>query len=461
MVTSRALVLVIVLMSTFTFPLTITGASVALTDIAKDLDADLAATQWVVNGYNACFASFLVFAGSLADVLGRRRIYVSGLVLFCGGGIACTLAGNIVVLDIVRLVAGTGAAAAVTGGLAILTEAFPGAARARAFGLVGTVLGIGLAFGPSIGGLLVDLLGWRAVFGAPAAVAAVVLALTPLLPSSRATTGRTIDWAGAALFTGSILLLIFGLVEAGERGFTHPVVAGSLALAVVLAVVFPVVERRSADPLFDLGLLANRGFTSLAVAAGVLVTILVPLLVYLPSYLIEVVGLSPGEAGLWLLMLTMPTVLLPTAGAALARRLPTVWFVAGAVASSGAGAFLLMTMNSSSGVLGLLAPLVLVGAGTGLTMGLLDGLAIGSVGPEHSGTAAGMFSTARLATETVAIAVVGAVLASITGGRLSGESYTDAFRIISFALGCVGLLGTVCVAVLSPRRVANFAMKGH
>ncbi len=452
--TKRALVLVIVLMSTFTFPLTITGASIALTDIANDLGADLAATQWVVNGYNACFASFLVFAGSLADVLGRRRVYVAGLALFVGGGIAGTAAGDIVVLDVVRLVAGTGAAAAVTGGLAILTETFRGAARTRAFGLVGTVLGIGLAFGPSIGGLLVDLLGWRAVFGAPTAVAAVVLALTPLLPDVRGTTGRRIDWAGAALFTGAIMLLIFGLVEAGELGFGHPLIVGSLALAAVLAVVFPVVERRRADPLFDLALLANRGFTSLAVAAGALVTILVPLLVYLPSYLIGVVGLGAGEAGLWLLMLTAPTVLFPSVGAALARRLPTAWFVAGAVATSGAGAFLLMTMNASSGVFSLLAPLVLVGAGTGLTMGLLDGLAIGSVSPEHSGTAAGMFTTARLATETIAIAVVGAVLASITGGQLSGESYTDAFRIVSFALGCVGVLGTVCAAVLSPRREA-------
>ncbi|MEV6910661.1 MFS transporter [Amycolatopsis sp. NPDC051071] len=452
--TNRALVLVIVLMSTFTFPLTITGASVALTDIANDLDAGLAATQWVVNGYNACFASFLVFAGSLADVLGRRRIYVAGLALFVGGGIASTVAGNIVVLDVVRLIAGTGAAAAVTGGLAILTETFHGAARTRAFGLVGTVLGIGLAFGPSIGGLLVDLLGWRAVFGAPAAVAAVVLALTPLLPSVRGTAGRRIDLPGAALFTGAIMLLIFGLVEAGELGFGHPLVVGGLVLAVVLAAAFPVVERRRADPLFDLGLLANRGFTSLAVAAGALVTILVPLLVYLPSYLIEVVGLGAGEAGLWLLMLTAPTVLFPTVGAALARRLPTAWFVAGAVATSGAGAFLLMTMNASAGVLSLLAPLVLVGAGTGLTMGLLDGLAISSVSPEHSGTAAGMFTTARLATETIAIAVVGTVLASITGGRLSGESYTDAFRIVCFALSCVGVLGTVCAAVLSPRREA-------
>ncbi|WP_414939508.1 MFS transporter [Amycolatopsis sp. cmx-11-51] len=452
--TKRALVLVVVLLSTFTFPLTITGASVALTDIADDLDAGLAATQWVVNGYNACFASFLVFAGSLADVLGRRRIYVAGLTLFAGGGIACTVAGNIVVLDLVRLVAGTGAAAAVTGGLAILTETFHGAARTRAFGLVGTVLGIGLAFGPSIGGLLVDLLGWRAVFGAPAAVAGLVLALTPLLPDVRGTTGRRIDWAGAALFTGAIGLLIFGLVEAGELGFGHPLVMGALVLTVVFAAAFPFVERRRADPLFDLALLANRGFTSLAVAAGALVTILVPLLVYLPSYLIEVVGLGAGEAGLWLLMLTAPTVLFPAVGAALARRLPSSWFVAGAVAVSAAGAFLLMTMNASSGVLSLLVPLVLVGAGTGLTMGLLDGLAIGSVGPEHSGTAAGMFTTARLATETIAIAVAGAVLASITGGKLSGESYTDAFRIVCFALGCVGVLGTVFAAVLSPRREA-------
>ncbi|MEC3980128.1 MFS transporter [Amycolatopsis sp. H20-H5] len=213
------------LLAVFTFPLTITGASIALPDIGKDLHAGLAATQLVVNGYNACFASFLVVTGSLADVLGRRRIFAAGVALYCAGGVTSMLIDDVVVLNLVRALAGIGAA---TGG-SILTVTFSGTARARAFGLLGTVLGVGLAFGPTLGGLLVDTLGWRAVFGVPAAITAVVPLLTPLLPGTRETTG------------------------------------------------------------------------------------------------------------LWLLMLTAPTVLLPTVGAALAKRLPRVTLVAGSVAVTGAG----------------------------------------------------------------------------------------------------------------------------
>ncbi|MDA3627238.1 MFS transporter [Saccharopolyspora oryzae] len=445
------LVLTAVLLSSLTFPLTITGASLALSGIREDLDAGLAATQWVVNGYNACFASFLVFTGSLADVLGRRRIYAAGLALFCASSAMSALADDVLVLNLVRAVGGVGAAAATTGGSSLLAATFQGAARSRAFGLLGTVLGVGLAFGPTVGGVLVETLGWRAVFAVPALIAGLVLLLVPALPALPGEPGRGIDWPGAALFTSALFLLIFALDEGPALGFGNPLVVGGFVAALGLGVAFVAVERRRPDPLFQLDLLVNRRFLALAVAAGAHMGVLVPLLVYLPSYLISVVGLSAGQAGIWLLMLTLPTVFLPTAGAVVSRWLRPMSVVLGTVALSGIGALALVTVGPDSTPLHLLVPLVLIGAGVGLSNGILDGLAIGSVPTEQAGAASGTFNTARLVTETIALAAVGAVLAAVGGGQLTGAAFTSGLHVASVLLSCAAAIAIGCVVVLLRR----------
>lgn len=447
----RSLVLAIILLSTLTFPLTITGASLALPDIQSDLDSGLAATQWVVNGYNASFAGFLVLTGSLADVFGRRRVFAAGVALFCVTGLTAAVLDDIALLNAVRVLGGIGAAAAVSAAGSILAVTFSGPARARAFGLLGTVLGAGLAFGPTIGGLLVSALGWRGVFLVPGAFAAVVLSLTWLLPKASGAPGRRVDWAGGVLFTTALLLLITVMVQGPEWGFGSPLIIAGFAAAAMLAVAFTLVERRQPDPMFDLGLLVNPQFRSCVIAAGAIVVVLVPLLVYLPSYLIAVVELDAGAAGIWLLMLTVPTVVLPTVGAALSKRMPTVVLMAGSVAVTGAGCLLLVTIGPDSTPLGLLGPLALIGSGFGLSTGLLDGMAITSVPVRQSGMASGIFNSSRLASETVGIAAVGAVLAALSGGRLSGPSYTSALHTVCLALGAFAAAATVLLIVLSLR----------
>ncbi|GLU48803.1 MFS transporter [Nocardiopsis ansamitocini] len=445
--TRNVLVLTAVLLSSLTVPLTITGAAVALPGVQSDLAADLAAAQWVVNGYNACFAGFLAFGGSLADLVGRRRMFAGGVALFCAGSLMCVLAGDIVLVNLARACAGVGAAAATATGASILAATFDGPARTRAFGALGIVLGVGLAFGPALSGLLVGVLDWRAVFAVPAVLSGAVLLLCPFLPRLPGTGEKRVDWAGGALFTAALVLVIVVLVEAPVLGFTSPVVAGGLLTAVGLGAGFVAVQRRAADPMVDLALLANRTFLAFSLAAGALMALLVPLLVYLPSYLIAVVGLSPGRAGAWLLMLTVPSIVLPVAGAAVARRSPAL-LVCGSVALSGAGAVLLVTVGPDSTPWGLAAPLLLIGAGAGLTTGVVDGLAVSSVRAEQAGTAAGLFNTARLTMETVVLAVVGTVLAVISGGRLAGPGFTTALHTVGVALGLLAVAAFVGSALL-------------
>ncbi|GLW10284.1 MFS transporter [Microtetraspora sp. NBRC 13810] len=444
---ANARVLGAVLLSSLTVPLTITGAAVALPGVQHDLAADLAAAQWVINGYNVCFAAFLTFAGSLADRLGRRRMFAAGVMLFFAGSVMCALAGDIVLLNVARAVAGVGAAGATAAGTSILAATFHGAARTRAFGLLGTVLGAGLAFGPTVSGLLVSASSWRAVFAVPAVLAGVVLPLCALLPRLRGDAGRRVDRAGGALFTAALVLLIFVLVEAPVLGLTAPAVLGALLAALACGAGFVVVERRAADPMFDLGLLANRPFLAFALAAGTMMVLIVPLLVYLPSYLITVIGLDAGQAGAWLLMLTVPSVVLPALGTMIARR-SQLLLVAGSVALSGTGVTLLVTVGAGSTAWQLGLPLLLVGTGVGLTTGVIDGLAVSTVRPEQAGATAGLFNTVRLTTETVALAVVGTMLAVISGGHLDGAGFTRALHAVCLALGATAALVTGGVVLL-------------
>ncbi|WP_406037581.1 MFS transporter [Micromonospora sp. NBC_00898] len=446
-----AVVLVAVLLSTVALPVSLTGASVALPDIGRDLHAGLAGVQWVVNGYNATFASFMLATGALADLFGRRRVYALGVAVFAAGGLLATVADTIVLLDVARALAGVGAAAAATSASALLAGAFSGRARARAFGLFGTAIGVGLAFGPSIAGLLIEGSGWRAVFAAPALAAGAVLALVPLLPESRQPHPGRVDWPGTFSFTAALLLLIFGFVQGPVYGWAAPVIVGAFAAAAALLVVFVRVERRRPDPMFDLALLASPRFLGICLAAATIVAVLVPLLVYLPSYLTTVVGLTPGAAGATLILLTAPTLVLPLLGGALTRLVPATTVTVVSVVVVAVGAAWATALGPDAGTGTLAGPLLTIGVGVGLSIGLLDAIAIGSVAPARAATGAGMINTARLTSETIAIAVVGAVLASTTAGRLADPGFTGGLRTVLWSLAGLALAAAVATAVLVRR----------
>ncbi len=442
-----------VLLATIALPITLTGASVALPRIGADLDADLAAVQWVVNGYNATFASFMLAAGSLADVLGRRRVFATGMAIFTVGGLASAFAGDIVLLDALRALAGIGAAAGATGASALLAQTFHGRARARAFGLFGVALGVGLAFGPSIAGALIELFGWRAVFVAPAVVGVVVLLLVPLLPSGRGEQTGRLDWAGAATFTGALLLVIFAFVQGPDFGWGHPLILAAFVAAVALLGLFVRVERRHPAPMFDLALLASPRFRGVCLAAAIIVMVLVPLLVYLPSYFTTVLGMSAGGAGATLILLTAPTLVLPLVTGVITRRGVSPYaVVVVSVAVVAAGVAWLTTIGPDSTAATLAAPLLTVGTGVGISIGLLDALAVGSVDPARAGIASGMVNTARVAGETVAIAVVGSVLATTTAGRLADPGFTGGLHAVLWTMAGAAALCAISAASLTRSR---------
>ncbi|MFD7503802.1 MFS transporter [Streptomyces sp. NPDC059850] len=446
----RAGTLLLPLMAVFLVPFTLTGASVALTDISAQLDASLAATQWVVNAYSATFAGFMLITGALADRLGRRRVFVSGVALFAVCALISAAAQDIVVLDVARLISGVGAAATTTGASAVLAEAFTGPARSKVFGLFGTTIGIGLAFGPTLAGLLVDSWGWRAAFALPGVIGLGCLVFFRSLPASRPAASRgQLDRAGGTLFTLALLLLIFALVEGPELGWGSVAVAGSLVASVVLSVAFVAVERRVAEPLLDFRLFGTGRFLGLCLAVVAVVGLFGPLLTYLPAYFHAVAGMSTGEAGLSMVALTGPVLFIPLICGALVRWVPGSVQVVASLVLVAAGSAWLATGSS------LLPALVVTGVGVAVAQGLLDGLAVDAVPAEHAGAAAGTFNTAKLTAETLGIAVVGAVLAARTGGRLSGPRFPEALHLTLWIFAGLCLVSAVATALLLRSRAAK------
>jgi predicted MFS family arabinose efflux permease len=391
---------------------------VALPDLGSDLHASLVTVQWVVNAYNLTFAGVMLVAGSLADLLGRRRMFTLGLGVFvlCTGGAA--LVSEVVLIDILRGAAGVGAAMVLTAATALLAQAYDGEGRARAFGFLGSSFGLGLALGPSLSGLLVGAWGWRSVFLAHAAVAAAVLLLRPLLTESRDPEAGGVDYAGATTFSGALLAFTLALVEGPQLGWAHPVVLVLVVLAAALLAAFVRIEKRRARPMLELSLLREPKFVAVSLMPVLLAFGFVCLLVFLPSYFIGVGGMSSQRAGLTMLLLSGPVLALPVVSGVLARKAGAALLLGVSLLLVAGGAAWLTVLDQDATTAAIAGPLLVIGTGVGISFGLLDGAAVGSVEPSRAGMAAGLFNTMRLTGEAVAIAGMGSVLVSITRHNL-------------------------------------------
>ncbi|GAA4973543.1 MFS transporter [Pseudonocardia tropica] len=464
-------------------PVTATGTPVALADISRGLGTGLTSAQWVVNAFFLTYASCMAISGSLADLTGRRRMFAGGVALFCASMLVAAFAPTIDVLVVARVVAGVGAACATTGGSALLAHSFDGRSRTRAFGAFGTAIGLGLAFGPLVAGVLVGVGGWRIFFLVAAVAVLPVLVLVPRLTESRDAHPAGPDWAGAVTFTVALTLLVFGFVEAPSVGWSSPWIIGSFVVAAGLLGVFVAIERRVDHPLIDVSLFTEPRFLAIAAMPVLLAFGFVALLTVLPAYFMATGGISALGAGLLLMLLTAPTLVVPLAVSAVAHRVPERLLLVTIMALQAAGAAWLTGIRPEEGLLALAGPLLLIGAGFGVSLAILDGAAVSAVEPARAGMAAGVFNTMRLGGEAISIAVLGSVLAAVSGSRLreavgpasagvtdrllQGEmpadagaavrvaaagAYTDALHTGLWAIAAVSVLGGIAVGLLGRPR---------
>lgn len=329
--TGKMPILMAVCLAALVLPLSFSGGAVATPAIGADLGGSPTALNWITNAFMLTFGSSLMAAGALADQFGRKRLFMTGIVAFAVLSLALSLAPSILVLDILRAGQGFAAAAALAGGTAALAQEFEGAARTRAFSLLGTTFGVGLAFGPLLAGFLIELFGWRAIFLSGTIIGALSLLLTAKrMQESRDPDAIGLDRFGALTFTGTLTLFTYGVIEAPEIGWSHPIVVLALLGAAAMLAAFILVETRSARPMLDLSLFRYPRFVGVQVLPIATCYCYVVLLVLLPLRFIGVGGLSEVDAGLLLIALSAPMLVVPLAASYLVR-----WFSAGVLSGTG------------------------------------------------------------------------------------------------------------------------------
>ena len=407
-----------VCLAALTLPLSFSAAAVATPAIGRELGGDPTALTWITNAFMLTFGSLMMAAGALADRYGRKRMFTAGVGLFVIFSIAIGLADSILVVDLLRAAQGVGAAGALAAGSAAMAQEFEGRARTRAFSLLGTTFGIGLAFGPIVAGGLIQTFGWRSIFLTGAVIGGLALVFgVPRMRETRDPDASRLDWPGVASFTAALSLFTFGVIQAPAHGWTSLLVLGQLAGAAISLGLFAWVETRLERPMLDLTLLRYPRFLGaqiLPVATGFCYVVL---LILLPLRFIGVEGRGEVQGGMMMLALSAPMLVAPSLAVALTR-----WLSAGHVAAAGfvmaaGGALWLGAVEVGPGF-ATVGPMLVIGFGAGLPWGLMDGLAVGVAPKERAGMATGIFNTTKVASEGITLALAGALLAALTTSAL-------------------------------------------
>ncbi|MER7764541.1 MFS transporter [Streptomyces sp. NPDC097619] len=392
----------------------VTIVTVALPDIAADTHTGFADLQWVMDVYALALAALLLGAGSLADRVGRRRVYTAGLVVFALASLACGLATGPATLIGFRAVQGIGGAAMFATTMALLSATYQGRDRAVAFGVWGAVNGAAAAAGPVLGGLLTEHAGWRWIFFVNVPLSALAVLVTQrFVRESKAGRAGRFDPPGLVTFTLGAAALTYGLIRVAEDGWTGtlPLLCFGVALAAFAA--FIRVEATSAHPMVDLTLFRSPVFSGIMAASLLLSGAAFSYLLYVSLWLQSARGLGPVSAGLVLLPLSLAAFAVSAAaGRFLHGRSPRPVIGTGLLLIGVGAALQALLLDPGDGGLALLPGLVLTGLGVGAATPLLASVAMGAVPPTRAGMAGGALNTARQLGNALGIAVLGVVFHS-------------------------------------------------
>src|SRR4051794_10728161 len=463
--------------------LDITIVNVALPSIQQDLNSTFSDLQWVIDAYALTLAALLLTGGALADMYGRRKLYVVGLVLFTLASVLCGAAQSPLMLELSRGLQGVGGAIMFAVSLALLAQAFRGRERGLAFGVWGAVTGVAVAIGPLLGGALVSGISWRWIFFVNVPIAAAALVLTMLrVVESRDENARRPDWPGFVFFTFALASLIYALIESGRTSFTDTKVLVCFAAAVVLLMAFLGNERRSDHPMFDLALFRLPTFSGGAVAAFGISASIFSMFLYLTIYLQDVLGYSAFETGLRLIVASGAIFVVAAPAGRLTSHVPIRLLIGPGLLLVGGGLpspappGLLSAPGRPRGGGGLLggggrAPplpgpppprgLFLPGGGGGSTTPPLASTAVGVVPPQRAGMASGINSTFRQIGIATGIALLGTLFATRLGNEVDAAVHAHPVGIsaptITHALqnGQAERLFTQVAARGSPRKIAT------
>jgi EmrB/QacA subfamily drug resistance transporter len=426
--TSRWWALAALSIAVFMIMLDSTVVVVALPSIEQSLGVGLQELEWTVSAYVLAFAAFMLTGGRLADLLGRRRVFLAGLAVFTASSLACGLADDITTLVAARAVQGVGAALMVPASLSIVTTTFAEAERGLAIGVWTGGSALALAVGPLAGGAVVELIGWEWIFwlNVPVGVVGLLAGRAFIAESRGDTLDRSLDVPGLVVSAAALLALVVGLVEANERGWGAPLVAALLAAGLVGLAAFVIWERRARVPMLDLSLFRSARFAGANVVALLVSLAMFGVLFYVSLLVQEVAGRSPLEAGASFLPLTVPVaVVAPLAGKLADRTGPRLPTVVG-MGLTGASLVALSRVGAEAGVADLAPGFVLAGLGIALTITPMTAAAMTAVPEAKAGIGSGVLNTARQVGGCLGIALMGAILAARSSAAVRSGAGPDA-----------------------------------
>ncbi len=455
-------VLLICCMSLLIVGIDITGVNVALPSIGRELHTGISGLQWTVDAYTVVLASLLMFSGSAADRLGRKRTFITGLTAFSIGSLLCSIAPNVGLLVAFRALQAVGGSMLNPVAMSIITNTFTDPReRAQAIGIWGAVFGISLALGPIVGGTVVSTIGWRAIFclNIPVGLTAIVLT-SRFISESKASKPRRFDPVGQALVIVLLATLTYGIIEAPSQGWFSPTIVAVFTTAAGALLALVLYEPRRDEPLIDLRFFRSIPFT-MSVATSVAAFATFGGFLFLNTlYLQEVRDLSPIHAGLATLpMAVMIMVTSPLSGRIVGRHGPRLPLAISGVGLA-AGSAMLIGLDPNTPFAQSLAAYVVIGIGFGFVSAPITNAAVSGMPRGQAGVASAIATTSRQFGQTLGVAIVGAIITSqhheSAPGALAAASHAGWWTLT----GCgalvllLGVLATTSRARASAVRTA-------
>jgi EmrB/QacA subfamily drug resistance transporter len=431
------------------------AVSILLPAISQDVGSPISVLQWAVTGYSLVGAAVIVTAGALADVYGRRRIFLLGLVLFVASCVLIGLADSAATVITGRLIQGAAGSTILACGLSLLTVGSAGQGRMRAVSLWGAASAVGAAAGPLVGGVLVDVTGWQGLFWIDALVAVACIPVTfhSVSESRDPDRPRAIDWLGTFLIAAVLGPFILAVSQGSAWGWTSPATIGCVVVSIAAAYGFVVAERRVSAPLVDLALLRNKALVGatvgILVGAGTVNGLGFLLSVYFQDP--ATLGMSPFDAGLATLPLTVALVVTAPLVVGLAHKFGVRAVVGGGFVLSTVGFAALCFVGASWCYAAFVLPMVAVAAGLGLSNGPCSSIATSAVPADEVGAASGVSNMARYVGAAVMVAVTAALYGS--PGAANADALATGFTRASVALTIVSAAGVALALLAAHQRM--------
>jgi EmrB/QacA subfamily drug resistance transporter len=427
-----------------------TVVNVALPSIQRDLGAQLSELEWIVSGYALAFAAFLLTGGKLADLLGRRLVYVIGLVIFGGSSLACALAPGAGFLIGARAVQGVGAALMNPATLSIITATFPARQRGTAIGIWVGVAASALAIGPLVGGLLTEHAGWSSIFyvNVPVGAAAIAVSFLLIEESKDSSREQRPDLPGLLTSGFGLFALTYALIEGNSHGWTSGRIVGAFAIAAVSLTAFVLLELRQRLPMLDLSLFRSGTFTGANTVLLLVTLAMFGVFFFLSLYMQNVLGYSAVQAGAAFLPMTLLVVLVAPIAGRMSDRLGSRALMAIGMTLVGTQLLYFSRIGVHESYWALVPGMLLGGIGMPSVMTPASAAALSGVSNDKAGVGSAVLNTSRQVGGSIGIALMGAIMAHEIAGRPTPERFTHGLSVALVVAASIAYAGAVLAVAL-------------